>query len=409
MQLVSLNLHNFQSHADTAVDKLSPVTVLVGPNGAGKSAMFEGIRTFSRVLTGPVGQAFGPPPFSFQSKTFRGAAKREMGFEAEFSEHGYPDHVHYSILLGYSGREDADAPPSILKETVRIGSDTVFDRAAKSIKVKGMGMGDVSSELSLLSVIRKDRAFKGPVVLGSLARRVGSVVRYRLEPRQLSLPSLEPEMDKEFRGQVKMGYEGDNLAACLYWLNEENPEAMDRIVEDIRAVVPKFKGITFNFLGADRVGFSLIFDDARQAIPAPNASSGTLLLLGLVTLLRSPTQPDIACIEEPETGLTPDAVRLVFRLLCNAAKPDGGKPRSQFLFSSHSPFVLVDAWNELESDRSFIKRFRIGDGKSVVENLQAIIDKGDSGAVLQKGKDGRTTMGLKTAEELMCGRFMPGT
>lgn len=406
MQLVSLRLQNFQSHADTTLDKLSPVTVLVGPNGAGKSATFEGIRTLSRVLTGPVAQAFGPPPFSFQSKTFRGAAKREMGFEAEFAEHGYEDHIRYSILLGYSGREDVDAAPSILKEVVRIGEDVVFDRAAKSIKVTGMSMGDVKPDLSLLAVIRKDRAFRGPRVLGQLARRAGSVVRYRLEPRQLSQPSLEPEWE-DTRGPAKMGYEGDNLAAVLYWLSEEHPATLDQIVKDIQPVVPKFKGITFNFIGADRVGFSLIFDDARQAIPAPNASSGTLLLLGLVTLLRSPTQPDIACIEEPETGLTPDAVRLVFRLLWNAAKADGGRPRSQFLFSSHSPFVLVDAWNELEKDRAFIKRVRIGDGKSVIENLQTIIDKGDSGAVLQKDKDGRTTMGLKTAEELMCGRFMP--
>lgn len=406
MQLVSLRLQNFQSHADTTLDKLSPVTVLVGPNGAGKSATFEGIRALARVLTGPVAQAFGPPPFSFQSKTFRGAKKREMGFEADFAEHGLPDHVHYSILLGYSGREDMEAPPSILKEVVRIGGDTVFDRAAKSIKVTGMSMSDVKPDLSLLATIRKTHTFKGPRVLGQLARRAGSVVRFRLEPRQLSQPSLEPEWE-ESRGPAKMGYEGDNLAAVLYWLSEEHPETLNQIVKDIQPVVPKLKGITFNFIGADRVGFSLLFDDARQAIPAPNASSGTLLLLGLVTLLRSPTQPDIACIEEPETGLTPDAVRLVFRLLCNAARPDGGKPRSQFLFSSHSPFVLVDAWNELEGDRTFIKRVRIGDGKSVIESLQAVIDKGDSGAVLQKNKDGRDVLGLKTAEDLMCGRFIP--
>lgn len=203
-----------------------------------------------------------------------------------------------------------------------------------------------------------------------------------------------------------MGYEGENLAACLYWMRDNAPARLDKIIQDVKQVIPKFNDITFNYVGADRIGISFEYDDARRSVLAPNASSGTLLLVGLVSLLNAPTQPDIACIEEPETGLTPDAVRLFFKLLGDAAARPDDALRSQFMFSSHSPFVLVDAWNERSPDRSFIKRVRISDGRSVIDDVEALISKGDL-LQLRKTKDGRSELGLKNAEDLMCGRYLP--
>lgn len=410
MHIHSLRLKNYQCHADTALNDLKEVTVLVGPNGGGKSALFDGIRTLSRVLSGPVAQAFGPPPFSFQSKLFHGAQRREMGFEAEFGERDYTATIKYEIVLGYTGSEDVDAPPSILREAVRIGDDVVFDRAARVLRITGMNASSISPDMSLLATIRQARGprFRGPQILRDLARHVGSVVRYRLEPLQLGRPAQEPGSESDDQGPIRLGYGGENLASCLYWLSESKRDILDRIITHTQSVIPRLRGIDFNFVEADRVGFALLFDDARRAVVAPHVSSGTLLLLGLVTMLRAPTQPDIAAIEEPETGLTPDAVRLFLRLLVETARPADGRARSQFFFSSHSPFVLVDAWNNLAPDRSYIRRVRIHDGRSVVEDLQSVIDQGTSGAVLQRAEDGqRTILGLKTAEELMCGRFLP--
>lgn len=405
MHIKSFRLRNYASHADTALDNLGPVTVLVGPNGAGKSALFEAIRTFSRILVGPVSRAFGPPPFSFEDKLFAQADPRTMAFEAQLADPRFPVPVRYQVELGYLGSENVGAPPSIRQEVVRVGDKIVFDRAERKLSVQDIEWKDIAPNVSLLATIRslpEERRFRGAKVLASLAGRAGRVVNYRLEPRQLAMPSQEPDPGS----YVRMGYEGDNLAACLYSLQESNPRQIDSIVEEIRKVIPGLRGISVNTVGVDRVGFAIDYEDARHRVLAPNTSSGTLLILGLVTLLNSPTQPDIACLEEPETGLTPDAVRLFLELLCAAAARPSAHPPSQFLFSSHSPFVLVDAWNTLAENRSFIKRLRVTDGRTVVEDIQSIIDRGDSGAVLQKSKDGRTILGLKTAEELMCGRFL---
>ncbi len=405
MHIKSFRLRNYASHTDTVLDDLGPVTVLVGPNGGGKSTLFEAIRTFSRILVGPVSRAFGPPPFSFDDKLFRGADPRTMAFEAQLVDPVLPVAVHYRIELGYVGSENVGAPPSIQQEVVSLGNDVVFDRAQRQLVIPGLEWRDIAPDVSLLATIRsipKERQFRGPRVLASLARSAGRVVNYRLEPRQLSMPAQEPDPGS----YIRMGYEGDNLAACLYSMQENTPEQIDKIVQEIRKVIPVLHGVSVNTVGVDRVGFAIEYEDARHRVLAPNTSSGTLLILGLVMLLNAPTQPDIACLEEPETGLTPDAVRLFLELLCSAASRGGAQVPSQFFFSSHSPFVLVDAWNTLSENRSFIKRLHVTDGHTVVEDIQSIIDRGDSGAVLQKGKDGRTILGLKTAEELMCGRFL---
>jgi hypothetical protein len=314
----------------------------------------------------------------------------------------FPTAVHYRIGLGYTGAENVGDPPTICQESVSIADKVVFDRAKRQIDVgPSLPWSSTNSGQSLLSMIRKQgNDFQGPKVLSSLARSAGRVVNYRLEPRQLSMASVEPEASTF----VRMGYEGENLAACLSWLDGTHPDRLGRIVESIRSVIPTFRRILFNSIGVDRVGYSIEYDDPREKVLAPNASSGTLLILGLVTLLNVPTQPDIACLEEPETGLTPDAVRLFLQLLIDAA----GGPRlpSQFFFSSHSPFVLVDSWNLLANNRAFIKRLRISDGHTVVEDIQSIIDKGEWGGQLQKDKSGRVVLGLKNAEELLCGRFL---
>lgn len=404
MIIKSLRITNYASHADTELDGLSPITVLVGPNGAGKSSLFEGIRTLSRILSGAVGQAFGPPPYSFNDRRFAGATHQRIEFKAVFGDRNFDDTITYRIAVGYTGRENVGSPPVILDEEVAIADDTVLDRSTKHISVAGLELTDLQADASLMATIRAmpRGTFQGPQILESLARRVGSVVNYRLEPRQLSRPSQEPDPED----RVRLGYEGENLAAMLFWLNATSPHVIDAIVSDMRSVIPNFSGISFNAIGVDKVGFALEFYDDRRRVLAPNASSGTLLLLGLITLLNAPSHPDVACLEEPETGLTPDAVRLFLTLLCKSASGELESNRSQFFFSTHSPFVLVDAWNQLEENRHFIKRLHVENGRTVSEDLQSIIDRGDSGLVLQKGKDGRSILGLKAAEELLCGRFL---
>jgi len=47
----------------------------------------------------------------------------------------------------------------------------------------------------------------------------------------------------------------------------------------------------------------------KITIPASRLSDGTLRWLALLTILLHPSPPPLVCVEEPELGLHPDAIR----------------------------------------------------------------------------------------------------
>jgi AAA15 family ATPase/GTPase len=73
------------------------------------------------------------------------------------------------------------------------------------------------------------------------------------------------------------------------------------------------------------IGDALVFDFAnRKDIPAPNISEGTILLLGLLTVLHSPTRPRTILLDDIEKGLHPSAQRALVAMLREilASQPD---------------------------------------------------------------------------------------
>jgi hypothetical protein len=77
--------------------------------------------------------------------------------------------------------------------------------------------------------------------------------------------------------------------------------------------------------------------------------------------------------------------------------------RSQILISSHSPFVMCEAWDG--EDRDFIHQLKIEDGQCATRKLSDAIAQ--QGVLLAKDDDGkRTHLSLRKAEELMSGYYV---
>jgi predicted ATPase len=178
------------------------------------------------------------------------------------------------------------------------------------------------------------------------------------------------------------------LATTLYYLTETNAPELQHIIEKIRDVEPHFGGFEFNTLGTERVAFSVAFTDARYIVPAVRLSSGTLAFIGLVTLLSTRNRPSVLMIEEPENGLTPQAIE---------AQPDR---KSQIFMSSHSPFLICDAWNG--ADKDVIFQVKIKHGRAEVTPFEQVVSA--NAGFLGKVKGGaRQHMSLNNAGELMSG------
>jgi predicted ATPase len=82
-----------------------------------------------------------------------------------------------------------------------------------------------------------------------------------------------------------------------------------------------------------------IEETKRIVIPASRLSDGTLRWLALLTILLHPSPPPVVCLEEPELGLHPDAIRMLGELLTQASE------RMQLIVTTHSD-ALVDQFTD---------------------------------------------------------------
>lgn len=104
--------------------------------------------------------------------------------------------------------------------------------------------------------------------------------------------------------------------------------------------MPDLESILVTQVGPDRQGLALSFKGHKGYITARDLSDGTMLTLGLLSILHGPQQPDLLCVEEPETGLHPRRLRWLFDHMLGLAYPGEGKPRRQVILTTHSPDLL---------------------------------------------------------------------
>jgi predicted ATPase len=403
-----LKITNWMIHKATGVE-LFPVTVFVGPNNGGKSALFDALLNFSMVSRGRLSQAFGPGPYSFAYRRHRGAsASGRIGYTVEMGESkDSPERLTYRITYSQRG-SPADPAYSIHDETLMdTEGKTIFSRSEETCEIKGASPY-FNDDTSIFAAIRRAQVEGKYVETNPLvthaAREISRINKFRLDPRSLAHPSRLPEVitdEVEEARLPRFDYSGDGLAGVLYFLAETSNPMLDVIVSKVSQVITGFQGFEFNAVGEDRIGFSARFADSRETVPAANLSDGTLSLVGLLVLLVNPDRPPILCLEEPENGLTPRATRSVYEAVVEAADAEAPEVPSQVLISSHSPFVICEAWNGEE--REFIYQVKPEAGRGLVRPFMEIID--EQGIQLGKVGGERKHLSLNVANEVMAGYY----
>ena len=97
-----------------------------------------------------------------------------------------------------------------------------------------------------------------------------------------------------------------------------------------------------------------------------------LIFIGLIVLVATPNRPPVLMIEEPENGLTPQAIKAFYQSLRILALNPKPEQRSQILISSHSPFVICEAWNG--EDRDFIQQVKVTEGRTGIRKFSAVVN-----------------------------------
>ena len=407
MYLHRFSIRNFKIHRDTSLD-LYPITLFVGPNSGGKSAIFDALVNFSMVCRGHLSEAFGQYPFSFDALRHHGSSSMaRIKYDAEIGQQpGEGDRLKYLIEFSQNPGTGEEPTYSIHNEELHFGDRCLFNRSEDLCEVSGLSDLRTSGQ-SIFAAIRRaewTEEFNETLPLvAHCSKEISRVGRYRLDPSLLRRPGrvidVRPDDSPEPPWAApRLAYRGDDLASVLYFLHETRSPILGQIAESVAEAVQGFEGFEFNRVGVDRVGFSARFGDRRGAVVAPNLSDGCLSMIGLMTLAVGPGRPGVLCIEEPENGLTPNATRVFYRTVRKLADVDG-VDRSQVLLSSHSPFVIVDAWNG--NERDFIYQCNPVEGRAVLNRFSEVTT--GAGALGSGGE-----LGLRLAEQIMDGfRYRP--
>ena len=303
--LKQFTARHFKSLNDVQIE-LRKFNVLVGANGSGKTNILEGLFRLSQLR-------FKKPATIFSGRqTLRDLATQ--GAEGKVKLRIDAD-TEGAVFLEYEGVPLPDEP-AIHTVRVKYGEETV---------VYEYSLGPVD----------------GPPLRDSpILRAFGGTILLRLDAYQLARPHISTSV------LPRLQYNGRGLPSVLADLAATDPERLDRIFRATREIVPAFERarmpkqeVFYRKQGEKTSGFGhrLELQLHGRWLDAGLASEGTLLVLGLMTIVHGLTSTRLLLMDDIDRALHPRAQRSLVKQL--AELTDEGL---QLVCTTHSP-ILLDA------------------------------------------------------------------
>jgi predicted ATPase len=346
----SVRIKNFKNFRDAEFD-VRPLNVFIGPNGTGKSNLGNFLLMMSFLASGPFSSAFGPGPFTFRQTLSRREKDdpNPQDMDLFFSVTLEVDEVNYDYTLSFT---------ELRRNEYLIKEETLQEVQGEIL----FTIGDVRARESKLAQMRKGHAWNDAEKrIRSAAQYLSKIKRYRFVPDLIKKPT--PVQDS-----FLLDHTGENLAVVIHHIEKSHPENLRRILQEVKRSVPGIRRIFTPHLGdPHQVGIGVEEENKSGYFVGPQLSDGFLVFLALCTLFNLPDQPRIFFIEEPETYLNPNRLRVLYGLIHRFAEAN---PSKQVLMSSHSPYFID--WSDDRPDELTLMR----DNKGWVEfhNLKGVDD-----------------------------------
>jgi predicted ATPase len=385
MFLAKIKLENILSFKDAELE-LRPLNVLIGANASGKSNL---IRAFGLVKSLPNDLqkeiSDGGGPGAWINRKTNGIARITLSQLNGF--------VSYTVALKTVAQTyeivEEFAPMVFRRDLAKLsipGNNPDADRAEIMRVRETFNLRDhleneaklatllLSTQQSVLAQVR----IPGHLI-GSLASALQGIRLYREFKTGPGTQARQGIASSALAGYLSE--DGSNLALVLNELNLINSlkhanEALHRFSDLFTEVVALTRGGTTQlYVREEGVG---------EPFAATSLSDGTLRLLCLLAVLLDPAPPPLVCIEEPEVGMHPDAIRMIADLLVEASS------KTQLIVTTHSP-ALVDALSD--QPESVVVCERNFDGFTEFRRLKntdldAWLERYSLGELWQKGEIG---------------------
>jgi ABC-type branched-subunit amino acid transport system ATPase component len=338
-----VQFRNFKAYRTLDLE-LEPFTVLVGPNASGKTTLLEGLRLVSQLA----GEWLGKPG-SVDGTAVK--ASSVPALPSELRSYGTREPIEWNVWGVWSEKRGA--------------ARVVAGASAQTDESRGLPVS-VTGEWGD-RVIPGSRPRGSPKLVGMRPLEPGrpegsgrifrdalaSTAILRFEARKLTEASYSEDP------VPAVLTDGTGLSSVLAYLKLSQDEVFNEIELALKQVVPSVRRIrierasveqtTLRTLALDEQkhqvpekrhlwGHQVVFDmQGAKGVPASAAGEGTLMALGLLTVLMGPAKPRLVLLDDIELALHPTAQAKLIEVLRAIQKRD---PELQIIATSHSPFIL---------------------------------------------------------------------
>ena len=335
---------NFKSlrRVDAALGRF---TVVVGPNGSGKTSLLDGLHYLAQATQTPLARVmrgvFAPP--NLKSRGTTGAMR--LSATGSFRE------VNAAVEIAVDCEDSANGSSSWTGTVARRWGDAVEETSETR---EGARLINPGAPPPAWSPPAESVRIQRRPEMAELARELGSTRKLRLDVEALAAPSYSEEETPH------LATDGSDLASVLADAAGRSPEAFQWIQEAARRVIPTLERIRTRRAkvqrqeyqeiridgdepiqhAVDRVywGQQLVIDfKGAPDVPAPLASEGTLLVIGLLTALWMDPRPRLLLLDDIDKALHPRAQE---ELVAQIRKILEMTPELQVVATSHSPYLL---------------------------------------------------------------------
>ncbi|NBP68864.1 MAG: hypothetical protein EBR30_08915 [Cytophagia bacterium] len=395
-----ISITNFKAIEHSLNLPLQPFTAFIGNNGSGKSSIMEALRTLHLCLTTNMQEAFAI--WGGLDKVRNYHALQE---EATISDYGFKQR-HKPITFQLQCRVDNKEYQYILSLNLSLNSDNYVVEneelhcdgepllIGNAIDNQGNSLCHLMTEANNRQP--KEFTYQSNLLLLSLASNtifnphddIVAFKNYILNWQFLYLNAHDmgkPVMQNRLTKNIRLDYDGRNIAEYILWIRSQGQEYLDSIVRKMVFVLPYIKQIQPNIQETFNREVELLLHESHdKSTPLPGwlLSSGTLRILALLSVFDSPQRPSVLFVDEIENGLDPRTIGLLLSEIRNEVSAGS----MQVVITTHSPYLLdllpIESIITTDKQVDFCK-FHI---PATEERLKAWINKFTPGRLYITGK-----------------------
>ncbi|MEO6863293.1 MAG: AAA family ATPase [Microcoleus sp.] len=325
--LEKVKLHNFKSHQDTELNfDNSRLHALVGQNSSGKTSVLQALHYLSQLTNSLFTHIFQnerAPQF------ITTIGQNNMFVTASgFWRDNYNDLQNWEASYNWQQSVTSDWFPKAswkVAPTPQVGTPNFTKRKLNSL-------------INTPESIRQSLNF---------------AVHLKLVATNLAKAAYSDAIIPRFE------FDGSGLAPTLDYLRDEAPDKFQSLQEMLKRIVPGVREVGVRrakaMVNRQRLievdGKSISYEESQEMtgqevvldmntgkrIPAHAISEGTMLALGLLTVLMNPNQPNLVLLDDVEQGLHPKAQRELIAVFKEILQENSNL---QIIFSTHSPYII---------------------------------------------------------------------